>query len=127
MGQQSVRQAARRDALDMASARRRTRAETEKRLDALVVQVLVALRERDAAVAAAERGAGQALRVMTTTEGLSVREAVAWCGGRITSREAVRLQRLTVTDDPAGVADDAGVTVAGSDAVAGDGRGAVVP
>lgn len=54
------------------------------------MRVLVATRERDAAVADAERRAGQALRNMTEDEGLSVREAIEWCGEEITTREATR-------------------------------------
>jgi hypothetical protein len=94
MGQQSIRQEARRAALDAQSKRRRERAEREKRLGELAVLVLVAVRERDAAVANAERRAGQALREMTEDAGLSVREAVDWCGDEITTREATRLRRL---------------------------------
>jgi hypothetical protein len=93
MGQQSIRQEARRAALDVQSQRRRERAEREKRLEELAVRVLVAVRERHAAVADAERRAGQALREMTKDEGLSVREAVEWCGKEITTREATRLRR----------------------------------
>jgi hypothetical protein len=94
MGQQSIRQEARRAALDAQSKRRRERAGREKRLEGLAVRVLVALRERDAAVSDAERRVGEALREMTKEEGLSVREAVEWCGDDITTREATRLRRL---------------------------------
>ena len=94
MGQQSIRQEARRAALDVQSKRRRERAEREKRLEDLAVRVLVAMRQRDAAVADAERRAGQALHEMTEDEGLSMREAVDWCGDEITTREATRLRRL---------------------------------
>jgi hypothetical protein len=94
MGQQSIRQEARRAALDAQSKRRRERAAREKRLEDLAVRVLVALRERDAAVADADRRAGKALREMTEDEGLSAREAVEWCGDEITMREATRLRRL---------------------------------
>jgi hypothetical protein len=98
MGQQSIRQEARRAAQDAQSKRRRERAEREKRLEDLVVRVLVAVGERDAAVADAERRAGEALREMADDEGLSVREAVEWCGEAITTREAKRLRRLTNHD-----------------------------
>ena len=98
MGQQSIRQEARRAALDAQSKRRRERAEREKRLEDLAVRVLVAIRERDSAVADAERRAGQAIREMTEDEGLSVREAVEWCGDEITTREATRLRRLAEDD-----------------------------
>jgi len=94
MGQQSIRQEARRAALEAQSKRRRGRVEREKRLEDLAVGVLVAVRERDAAVADAECRAGQALREMTEDEGLTVREAVEWCGDEITTREATRLRRL---------------------------------
>ena len=93
MGHQSIRQEARRAALDAQSKRRRERAEREKRLEGLAVRVLVAIRERDAAVVEADRRAGKALREMTEDEGLSVREAIEWCGGEITLREATRLRR----------------------------------
>ena len=94
MSRQSVRQAARRAALDVQSRRRRERAERDRRLEGLAVRVLIAVRERDAAVADAERRAGQALQEMTEVEGLSIREAVQWCGEGVTTREVTRLRRL---------------------------------
>jgi hypothetical protein len=94
MGQQSIRQEARRAALDAQSKRRRERAEREKRLEDLAVRVLVAIRERDAALADGDRRAGQALCHMTEDEGLSVREAVEWCGDELTTREVTRLRHL---------------------------------
>ena len=93
LSHQSIRQEARRAALDAQSKWRRERAEREKRLEDLAVRVLVAVRERDAAVADADRRAGHALQAMTEDEGLSVREAVEWCGDEITTREATRLRR----------------------------------
>jgi hypothetical protein len=56
--------------------------------------VLTALGERDALVRDAERRAGQALRTMIDEEGLSLREAVDWCGSGLTVREITRLLRL---------------------------------
>ena len=94
MSQQSVRQAARRSALDAQAILRKERADRERRLERLAVAVLTALGERDALVRGAERRAGQALRTMTDNEGLSLREAVDWCGSRITVREIIRLLRL---------------------------------
>ena len=94
MSQQSVRQAARRSALDAQAVLRKERADRERRLEALAVAVLTALGERDALVRDAERRAGQALRTMTDDEGLSVREAVDWCGSGVTVREITRLLRL---------------------------------
>jgi hypothetical protein len=94
MSQQSVRQAARRSALDAQAVLRKERADRERRLEALAVAVLTALGERDALVRDAERRAGQAVRTMTDDEGLSLREAVDWCGSGVTVREITRLLRL---------------------------------
>jgi hypothetical protein len=63
-------------------------------LEDLAVRVMTAIGERDAAVAAAERRAGNALREMTTVEGVTLRDAAEWCGNRIGVREATRLRRL---------------------------------
>ena len=94
MSQQSVRQAARRAALDAQAVLRKDRADRDRRLEALAVDVLTALGEGNALVRDTERRAGQALRTMTEDEGLSVREAVKWCGNGITVREITRLLRL---------------------------------
>jgi hypothetical protein len=101
MSQRSVRQAARRAALDAQAARRRDRAERERRLEVLAVEVLTAIGERDGAVWDAERRAGEALRTMTGDEGLSVHAAAEWCGNAITIREVARLRRLA-SDTPSG-------------------------
>ena len=101
MNQQAMRQAARRSALDAQAVRRKERADRERRLEGLAVAVLTALGERDAAVRDAERRAGEALRTMTDEEGLSVRQAVEWCGSAVTVREVSRLRRLA-RDTPGG-------------------------
>jgi len=121
MSQQSIRQEARRAALNVRSRRRRESAEREKRLEDLAVRVLVAVRERDAALVEAELRAGNALRQMTQDEGLSVREAVEWCGDEITTREATRLSRLVEReDDQVGEpkVDDANLAVCAADELA---------
>ena len=101
MSQQSVRQAARRSALDAQAVLRKERADRERRLEGLAVNVLTALGERDGAVRDAESRAGEALQTMTIDEGLSLREAVAWCGsGALTVREVTRLRQLA--HDPPG-------------------------
>jgi hypothetical protein len=101
MSQQSVRQAARRSALGAQAVLRKERADRERRLEGLAVAVLTALAERDALVRDAERRAGQALVTMTAEEGLSLREAVEWCGsGALTLREVTRLRQLA--HDPPG-------------------------
>ena len=60
MSQQSVRQAARRSALDAQAVLRKERADRERRVEGLAVAVLTALGERDAAVQDADKlGEGQ--------------------------------------------------------------------
>jgi hypothetical protein len=78
MSQQSVRQAARRSALEAQAERRKQRADRERRIEALAVVVLTAHGERDGAVRDTERRAGEALQTMTDDEGLSLRG-----GGRV--------------------------------------------
>ena len=59
MSQQSVRQAARRSALDAQAVLRKERADRERRLEALAVAVLTALGDRAALVRDAEQGPGK--------------------------------------------------------------------
>jgi hypothetical protein len=68
MSQHSVRQAARRSALDAQAVLRKQRADRERRIEGLAVAVLTALSERDAVVRDAERRAGEALQTMTIDE-----------------------------------------------------------
>ena len=68
------------------------RADRERRLDGLAIEVLTALGERDRAVRDAEGRAAQAVRTMSDDEGLSVGEAADWCAG-VTMREVTRLRR----------------------------------
>ncbi len=99
MSDQSVRQAARREARGAQRRLLAAREEREKRLGELGVQVVVALAERDAAVAEQERVAGVALRSMTEQEGLALRDAVKWCGDGVSVREASRLRHLVATGE----------------------------
>lgn len=99
MGQQSIRQAARRAALDAQAKRRRERAERDTRIEALVIDVLAALEERKAAIAECEIRAGAALRHLTAQEGLSIGEAVDWCGADLVRREAKRLLSIANARD----------------------------
>lgn len=98
MSQQTIRQQARRTAREMADRRRRERMDREARTIALAEQVMVAIGERDAAVDVAEKRAGDALRLLTDVEGLSLREAIEWCGETLTAREATRLRRSVGKD-----------------------------
>ena len=96
MPNQTARQQARRAALDAQTRMRQARAEQERRRSALAVTVVTAMAERDALVAACEARAGEALRTLTHAEGLTLREAVQWCGGeeQLNMREATRLRKV---------------------------------
>lgn len=96
MSQQSDRIRARRAALDVQTRVRKRREEQDRRRSALGVIVVTALAERDATIAACEARAGEALHTMTREEGLSLREAIEWCGGSelLSAREGARLRRL---------------------------------
>jgi hypothetical protein len=64
-------------------------------LEKLAIEVLTALGERDATIAATEQRAAAALQAMIANESLTVSEAVQWCAGAISQREAARLRPLT--------------------------------
>lgn len=93
-GRQSVRQAARRAALDAQAQLRAQRQERDKRLAALAMDVLVALGQRDAAVTTCEQRAGAALRKLIEYEHLTAAEVAQWCGPSLTRREVARLRRI---------------------------------
>ena len=80
---QTVRQAARLAASQVQAKCRRERAERDRRLKRLAVEVLTALGERDAMIAVTEQRAGAALQAMIIGEHLTVSEAVQWCAGAI--------------------------------------------
>jgi hypothetical protein len=61
------------------------------RLEALAVEVITVLAERDATIAATEQHAGAALHAMINDENLTVSETVQWCAGTISRRLATRL------------------------------------
>ncbi|GAA2469035.1 hypothetical protein [Terrabacter carboxydivorans] len=90
----SVRQAARRAALDAQAKLRVERQERDKRLAALALDVLFALGERDAAVIKLEQRAGAALRQLFDDEHLTPAEVTQWCGPSLTRQEIARLRRL---------------------------------
>lgn len=101
MNQQTVRQQARRDARQVTSAQTTALLGRAKRLEDLAVAVMTALGERDAA----EKRAGLALREMTKVEGVMLRDAVEWCGDRVSAREATRLRRLAENEHDAETGD----------------------
>src|SRR5829696_8244111 len=93
-GQQSVRLVARLAASQVQAKYRRERAERDRRLERLAVEVLTALGERDAIIAATEQRAGAALQAMIIDEHLTASDAVQWCAGAISHREATRLRQV---------------------------------
>jgi hypothetical protein len=94
VGTQTIRQAARLAASQVQAKRRGERAERDRRLERLAVEVLTALGEREAMIAATEQRAGAALQAMIIDEHLTVSEAVRWCAGAISHCEAARLRQL---------------------------------
>lgn len=90
---QSLRQAARRTALDAQAKRRRERAEAERTWSTLGIEIAVALGERDAAIKHHEQTASVALLKLTRDEGLPLPAACEWAGD-LSSAEAKRLLRL---------------------------------
>ncbi|QKE85107.1 hypothetical protein [Arthrobacter sp. NEB 688] len=81
--------------LEGQSAWRAERAAKDARCSRLGVEVAVALRERDTWVAQCEQRAAAALAALTDGEGLSVAEALRWCGGLLSGPEVARLRRLS--------------------------------
>ena len=97
MQKQARRQQARLRARQVRAKVREEQAEKERRLARWSEAVVVALAERDAAVAECEQRAGRALRSLTAEEGLKTQETLAWCGSEtLTGREIHRLIRGVV-------------------------------
>lgn len=92
MTSQSVRQAARRAALDAQIRVRRREEERDKRRSRLGVMVVTALAQRDAQIRVFELRAGESLNALVAEEGLTAREAAEWCD--LTMAEVSRLRRL---------------------------------
>ena len=106
VGKQTMRQAARLAASQLQAKCRRERAERDRRIEKLAVEVWTAVGERDATIAATEQRAGVALQAMITDEHLTVSEAVQWCAGAITHREAARLRQLAAQNPQHQARDD---------------------
>lgn len=109
MGESYVegRAEARRKALTDQNERARARRESERRRDAYAVQVNSALAERQALVRASEIRAGQYIDKMVDEEGLSLRDAIDWCGGDLSVAEAKRLREAAIEDRKAQAQADA--------------------
>ena len=116
MADQTARQRARRAALDAQARMRARRVEQERRRDSLGVAIVSALAERDAVVLACEARAGAALVTLTDEEGLSLAQAVEWCGGAdlLTVREAARLRHGAQPAVVVGTGRDVRTTSAGA-------------
>jgi hypothetical protein len=84
---------ARRTTLEGQSQWRAERKAKDDRCSALGVQVVMALRERDAWVHECEQRAGEALAQLIEVEGLSAGDAARWCAGEVSVAEAARLRR----------------------------------
>lgn len=110
MGQAAVRQEARKSVLEAQAEMKAERDKREKRLSGLGVDVVVALRERDAAVLRCELQSGRALRKMLD-EGLSMKEALQWCGPEVGRREAGRLiKQAEQTEESPQQGEDEGIS-----------------
>lgn len=109
MATKEIRQQARKKARELLAHNKKERLEVERRRDALAVTVLTSLAERDALVADAEKRAGAALTQLVDS-GLSITDAVGWCG-HLTEKEAGRLMKLATAADPrqGGAKQDGGV------------------
>ena len=118
------RQDARRRAKEARSGMDEERKAREKRLEDAAVTVLVSLAE----AVDAEGRAGEALRAMVEDEGLTLREAVAWCNDGVTVREATRLKRLaSEQEDGEEDGGDPGAEPDGGDTGEGPGRHDAAP
>lgn len=95
----SVRQEARRKALEAQAKMKEERKKKERRLSGLGVDLMTVVEERDATVMRCDAKAGATLRKMTDDEGLSLREALAWCGPDLSRAEAIRLRKIGADDD----------------------------
>jgi hypothetical protein len=96
MGKQTMRQAARLAASQVQAKRHRERAQQNRRLAKLATEVLAALEERDATIAATTPATCRCrLQAMITDEPPTLAEAVRWCAGAISHHEAGRLRQLT--------------------------------
>jgi hypothetical protein len=96
MGKQTLRQAARLAASEVHAKRRREPAERDRAPgEAGHRGVDCPWRTRCHHHRPTEQRAGAALQAMITDESLTVSEAVQWCAGAISQREAARLRQLT--------------------------------
>src|SRR5512132_4243673 len=82
-GQADVEAQARLAASEVCAKRHCERAQRDRRLEKLAIDVLTALGERDATIAATEQRTGAGLQAMITDESLTVSEAVQRCAGAI--------------------------------------------
>jgi hypothetical protein len=101
MTQLSVRQAARRAALNAQAVLRKERADRERRLEGVGGRGADSNRRTRRSGLGRGKKRREALRTMTDDGGLSVRAAADWCGNAVMMREVTRLRRLA-PDTPSG-------------------------
>ncbi len=90
--QQAVSQQARRTALDAASAARIKQAAKDQRVSRLATKLGVTLARREEAIERWDRRVGELLFALTRDEHLTLAEAIAWAGVRLTRRQAFRMR-----------------------------------
>jgi hypothetical protein len=90
--QQAVSQQARRTALDAASAARIKQAAKDQRVSRLATKLGVTLARREEAIERWDRRVGELLFALTREEHLTLDEAIAWAGVRLTRRQAFRMR-----------------------------------
>jgi len=116
-GRQEARRAAvKAQAVAMAAGRERERGLRENGL-----RVVMALTRRDEVVAECDALAGRLLVTMTQ-DGLSLAEALPWCGDQVSPSEAARLRRAAMATQKDGPGDSADGDGPG-DSADGDGPG----
>ncbi|GAA1799478.1 hypothetical protein GCM10009811_24250 [Nostocoides veronense] len=90
--QQSIRQRARRRALDAATAARIRQAAKDQRVSRLAAKLDRALARREEAIERWDRRVGEVLIALTRGEGLTLDEAIAWAGVELPRRHAYRMR-----------------------------------
>lgn len=90
--QQRMRQQARRTALDAASVARIKQAAKDQRVSRLATRLSVTLARREETIERWDRRVGEVLVALTREEHLTLDEAIAWSGARLTRRQAFRMR-----------------------------------
>jgi len=97
MTHRGERQLARKSARDRPSVQYQQRRQRQLMIEGLAVEVLVALGERDRAVATCERSAGAAIKDLVTA-GVSLHAIATVLSDKLTIREIKRLRALGMSE-----------------------------